>query len=234
MKGRRPLDIEEVWAVLDKLRSWRDRCLFVTCLYTGARMHEALGLDLADVWLDGGAGIPANNGGNGGNGAGVPDDAAGGVRRQIVYWRRRTKGQRTSRVIDVHAELRRVLDRYIRQERGTEPGALFRAMQSGPSNRPDLRLSRTQASRIFRKAFDGAGLRERTGSHSLRKTFAQLLADDDQPLPVIQDLLGHANVQTTREYFRVSEASLAAAVHSGLPGVLNLEGLAPIPGDSTP
>jgi integrase len=52
----------------------------------------------------------------------------------------------------------------------------------------------------------------RIGWHTLRHTFASLLAMRGVPLPAIKELLGHATITTTMRYAHVSPSTLRAAI----------------------
>lgn len=204
-RGRRSLTRTEVAAVFEVLPDSRARLLFGVCLYTGARLCEALALDLEDVTVAEGGEVR--------------------VRPLIVFRRAATKGKRESRALATHPRLAVLVQSYL-ADRGTAPGPLLLAEGTGPGKAwknqvqgTAYRLSRTQASRIFRRAFDTAGLRERTGSHSMRKTFAQLLSDAGQPIAVTQTLLGHSDIEVTRQYFTVNDEAAEAAVRS-LPSLI--------------
>lgn len=196
MRGRRALDDHEVNAMLEVLSGLRNKALFVTCLYLGSRLSETLKLNVADVVAPGEAV----------EGGGIR------LRRQITLRKATTKGKVKSRVIDVHPSLRAWLLRYL-EERGVEPGPLFRAGRSGPTKADDRRLSRRQATRIFQESFRSQDV-ERGGSHSMRKTFAQRLIDSGKSLGAVQELLGHSDIRHTREYFEVNPTVLADAVDS--------------------
>lgn len=49
-------------------------------------------------------------------------------------------------------------------------------------------------------------------AHTLRSTFASMLADAGTPLPVVQRLMGHANATTTSEFFAISRGADREAV----------------------
>lgn len=51
--------------------------------------------------------------------------------------------------------------------------------------------------------FSRAGLTGRLGTHCLRKSFGSILADQGTGLHVIQELLGHSSIATTRAYLGV-------------------------------
>jgi len=57
-----------------------------------------------------------------------------------------------------------------------------------------------------------AGVDKKQGIHILRHTFAQSLVESNVNLSTIQDLLGHANIQTTMIYARTNEKNKIEAI----------------------
>ncbi len=57
------------------------------------------------------------------------------------------------------------------------------------------------ARRVFRPSVDAAGLKSPNTFHSLRKTYATMLAEAGAPPRSISDLLGHAQVSTTLDLY---------------------------------
>ena len=67
-------------------------------------------------------------------------------------------------------------------------------------------------SQIIRKYMKDAGisrLNKRCGMHSLRHTMASILLENETPLPVISDILGHIDTNSTAAYLKVDLQRLA-------------------------
>ena len=57
-----------------------------------------------------------------------------------------------------------------------------------------------------------AGLNGKLATHSLRKSFAQRVYEQSNDIYLVQELLGHKNVETTQKYLGVNYADARAAV----------------------
>ena len=75
------------------------------------------------------------------------------------------------------------------------------------SGRP---LDRHRVFRILRARAAAAGLDAHLGPHTLRHSFATHLLAGGADLRTVQELLGHASVQTTQIYTHVEEDRLKA------------------------
>lgn len=73
---------------------------------------------------------------------------------------------------------------------------------------------------IFNRAKIKAKINEYTTVHGLRHSFATHLIEDNVPLHVVKDLLGHNSIKTTEVYLHISN-KVKAAIQSPLDG-LNL------------
>lgn len=82
-------------------------------------------------------------------------------------------------------------------KQGFSSGLLFR-------NKKDQALSARNAQKIVSKTAKRAGIRKIVTPHKLRHSFATHLLDAGVSIRVIQELLGHSNLQTTQIYTRVS------------------------------
>jgi integrase/recombinase XerD len=160
----------------------RDRALLELLYGTGARISEAVGLDIDDLDLAGGYGAPS-----------VP-----------AAVRLAGKGGR-QRIVPVGSYARSALDGYLVRGRP----ALARAARRGsvsPAvflNARGGRLTRQGAWGALRAAASRAGLAD-VSPHTLRHSFATHLLDGGADVRVVQELLGHASVTTTQVYTLVT------------------------------
>jgi integrase/recombinase XerD len=178
----------------------RDRAMLEFLYGCGARISEAVGLDVDDLQLDGGPG------GDGDSGDG--DSGSGGLVRL------RGKGSK-ERIVPVGRYAVDALQAYlvrVRPElatRGRGIPAVFLNTRGG-------RLSRQSAWNILRAAAERAGLAAHVSPHTLRHSFATHLLEGGADVRVVQELLGHASVATTQIYTQVTADTLRevyAAAH---------------------
>jgi integrase/recombinase XerD len=170
--------------------SLRDRALLEVLYGSGARISEAVGLDVDDLHL--------------------PDSGAedGGLLRL------RGKGSK-ERLVPVGSYAVSALQAYlvrVRPElaaRGRGTPAVFLNTRGG-------RLSRQSAWAVLVTAAERAGLSAHVSPHTLRHSFATHLLEGGADVRVVQELLGHASVTTTQIYTRVTADTLRevyAAAH---------------------
>ena len=72
----------------------------------------------------------------------------------------------------------------------------------------DTHISVRQAQKIVHDAAKKAGIQKRVFCHALRSSFATHLLENGTDIRIIQELLGHSNIQTTERYTKVSTAQL--------------------------
>ena len=170
----------------------RDRALLEVLYGTGARISEAVGLDLDD--LD-------------------PEPETRG--RTVLL---RGKGSK-ERMVPVGSYAREAVDAYLVRGRpelaATGPGlpALFLNARGG-------RLSRQSAWTVLAKAAERAGVTAEVSPHTLRHSFATHLLDGGADVRVVQELLGHASVTTTQVYTLVTVDSLREVYATAHPRAL--------------
>ncbi len=163
-------------SVGDTPESLRDRALLEVLYGVGARISEAIGLDVDDL----------DSGGPGEVGL-VRLLGKGGKERIVPV------GRFAVEAVDAY----RVRGRPVLAQRGTGGPALF-------LNQRGRRLSRQSAWAVVQRAAERAGLTEHVSPHTLRHSFATHLLDGGADVRVVQELLGHASVTTTQIYTLVS------------------------------
>jgi integrase/recombinase XerD len=190
------IPVEDVERLLEAAGSdgtplaWRDRALLEVLYGTGARISEAVGLDVDDIDLDGGV---VRLFGKGSKERVVPvgSFAKAALERYFV-------GGRPVLVEGASA-------RTTRESRA----AVFLNARGG-------RLSRQSAWTALQSAGAKAGLAAGISPHTLRHSFATHLLDGGADVRVVQELLGHASVTTTQIYTLVTVERLRevyAAAH---------------------
>lgn len=167
----------------------RDRALLEFLYATGARISEAVGLDVDDLRLEAADGGPA-----------------------VV--RLFGKGSK-ERLVPIGSYAARALDAYIVRGRpalvakGRGTPALFLNARGG-------RLSRQSAWTILKDVAEKARIDRDVSPHTLRHSFATHLLEGGADVRVVQELLGHASVTTTQVYTLVTADTLRevyAAAH---------------------
>lgn len=191
------LKLGEVEAILEAAGAagttlaMRDRALLEVLYGTGARISEAVGLDVDDLDM------------------GESDEEASVLLRG--------KGSK-ERIVPVGRFAREAVAAYVVRARPelvanasstSNGGALFLNARGG-------RLSRQSAWSVIVKAADAAGVAAEVSPHTLRHSFATHLLEGGADVRVVQELLGHASVTTTQVYTLVTVDSLRevyAAAH---------------------
>ena len=197
MAGKRlpkAISVDEVTRILeaagtDTATGLRDRALLEFLYSTGARISEAVGLDVDDISLaDQGAG-PA-----------IVRLFGKGSKERLV-----PLGSYGARALDAYL----VRGRPLLAAKGKGTPALFLNARGG-------RISRQSAWTILKAAAEKANITRDVSPHTLRHSFATHLLEGGADVRVVQELLGHASVTTTQVYTLVTADTLReiyAAAH---------------------
>ena len=157
----------------------RDRALLELVYSTGARISEAVGLDVDDLDLTAGRGAVRLLG----------------------------KGGK-ERVVPVGSYALEAVEAYLVRGRPALAGA-GRGTAAVFLNTRGARLSRQSAWGVLRTAAERAGLdTAHVSPHTLRHSFATHLLAGGADVRVVQELLGHASVTTTQIYTMVTPDTL--------------------------
>jgi integrase/recombinase XerD len=173
----------EAASVGDTPVSLRDRALFEVLYGAGARISEAVGLDVDDVDLGG------------------PPGSTGPASVRLLG-----KGDK-QRVVPLGRYAVAALEAYLIRARPV----LAAAGRGTPAlflNQRGARLSRQSAWAALQQAARRADLTGHLSPHTLRHSFATHLLDGGADVRVVQELLGHASVTTTQIYTLVSPQRL--------------------------
>jgi integrase/recombinase XerD len=177
------LDVAEVERLLDAAgEATRERSLIELLYASGLRISEALQLDLEDLSFDA---ATVRVMGKGGRERVVP------VGEVALDWLRRW-------IADDRPPL--LATSHVAPSRG---GPLF----LGDRGR---RLARQQAWSAVKRAASAAGLADRVSPHTLRHSFATHLLEGGADLRIVQELLGHASINTTQLYTHLTGERIRA------------------------
>jgi integrase/recombinase XerD len=152
----------------------RDRALLEFLYGTGARVSEAVALDVDDVDREDRT---------------VILDGKGGKQRLVPV------GSYACRALEDY--LVRLRPELARKAGSGNAGALFLNARGG-------RLTRQGAWTVLRAVAERAGLASRVSPHTLRHSFATHLLDGGADIRTVQELLGHSSATTTQIYTRVT------------------------------
>jgi integrase/recombinase XerD len=161
--------------------SLRDRALLELLYATGARVSEAVGLNVDDV-------------------ISTEGDGAADVVRLLG------KGGK-QRIVPLGSYARAAIDAYLVRvrpllsARGRATPALFLGVRGN-------RLSRQNAWLVIRARAEQSGLGLAISPHTFRHSFATHLLEGGADVRVVQELLGHASVATTQIYTLVTADTL--------------------------
>jgi integrase/recombinase XerD len=228
----------------DALRPLRDRALLELLYGTGARISEAVGLDVDDLGF---LAVAASAGQASAGRASAAQASAGpaepglaglalddpvlddpvlagpvlaGPQAPPATVRLAGKGGK-DRVVPVGRYAREALEAYLVRARPTLAAAARRASASPAVflNARGGRLTRQGAWGVLKAAADRAGLGG-VSPHTLRHSYATHLLDGGADVRVVQELLGHASVTTTQIYTMVTVDKLREVYSAAHPRAL--------------
>ncbi|WP_313818154.1 site-specific tyrosine recombinase XerD [Citricoccus sp.] len=213
--------VDQVTALLEAVPTdtpagLRDRALLEFLYATGARISEAVGLDVDDVVgaVRGpreGASFQGTRAGPGATGPGASGTA-------VV--RLFGKGSK-ERIVPLGSYAAAALEAWLIRGRPTLAG---QSGTGGPAlflNQRGGRLSRQSAWTILKKAAERAQIEGEVSPHTLRHSFATHLLEGGADVRVVQELLGHASVTTTQVYTLVTADTLREVYAAAHPRALH-------------
>ena len=191
----------------------RDRALLELLYGTGARISEAVGLDVDDLDLGDadGQGGPAGGPAGGPGGGSVLLRGKGGKER-IVPVGRYARDALSTYLVRSRPEL--VSAAAAGKGATDRAGALFLNARGG-------RLSRQSAWTVIVRSAERAGIKTDVSPHTIRHSFATHLLEGGADVRVVQELLGHASVTTTQVYTLVTVDTLREVYAAAHPRALS-------------
>lgn len=135
--------------------------------------------------------------------------------KDLLFGKGIVKGKEASRMVPVNADGRAAIGALIAwhyqiYDELLPKRPLFCSRKGGGM----VAMTRGQAHKILSKAFVDAGLNGKLATHSLRKSFAQRVYDGTGDIYIVQELLGHKSIETTKKYLGVSYAKMQEAVEN--------------------
>lgn len=103
------------------------------------------------------------------------------------------------RITIVSEKLKNGLEQLILEKNGAD--YVFESERGG-------KLTARSAQAVFKRALKKAGIKKQASFHSLRHSFATHLLENGVDIRYVQELLGHANIQTTQAYTKVTNPKL--------------------------
>ena len=184
MKGCRPLTDLEVKKVSIALGSARDKALFILGIRSGFRISELLSLKVSDVYQ------------------------FGEILPRVQVERKHMKKKIESRSVPIHEEAKSALLLLILELRLISTDHLFKSKKG--ENMP---MTRIQAWRILRDAYNLATIGGNVATHSMRKTFAQKVYQAvEGDLVKTQRALGHKSLNSTASYLSFADEEVDEAI----------------------
>lgn len=201
------LSVDEVTRLLDAPSpdtelGRRDRALLEFLYATGARITEAVSLDVDDIHEIRAAPIGAAA-------AGPGTSAGPGGTDGLVIVRVTGKGDK-QRMVPVGRYAQQAINDYLTAGR---PGLAARIGRRAPSpglflNKLGGRLSRQSAWTVLQTHAAAAEITQEVSPHTLRHSCATHLLEGGAGIRLVQEMLGHASVTTTQIYTKVTAEAL--------------------------
>lgn len=172
----RALTDDEIANVINYLDNWRDKTLFIPGVRTGFRVSELIQMKVGDVWR------------------------LNRVTDEVTVTKAKMKGKAKGRTVTIHDQAAEFIRELITSEALKPSDFLFQSRKgSGP-------ITRVQAWRVLKDAYNAIGANGSVATHSMRKTFASKIYElSGRDLRLTQAALGHVSVSSTVSYLAVDD-----------------------------
>jgi site-specific recombinase XerD len=222
-------DITDLLAAADghTPNALRDRALLEVMYAAGVRVSEAHGLGVRDMDLEEKT-LLVRGKGNKQRLVVIGDPARAALERYLRDGRpslieKRRSGAAEDRQRTMEDGSARARARSVALSQHGETRARRQVSDALFVNKIGERLSQRAIQILVRKYALAAGIDARVHPHLLRHTFATHLLDGGAELRVVQELLGHANPNTTQIYLHVTEERQRAVMDSSLDELAQVE-----------
>lgn len=166
--------IQRIKGNLKRKKNPRDLLLFTAGINLGLRISDLLRLKVGDV-----------------------KDRQGDIRDFIYITERKTKKQRK---IALNDGVREALQIYFDKTGVYDLDRYLFTSENSKKNRP---LNRVRAWQLINEWCREVGIKERMGTHTLRKTLGYQMRKKGIAIEIIQAILGHSNAKVTSRYIRI-------------------------------
>lgn len=157
----------------------RDYCMFTLGINSGLRISDLLHLNISDVI-----------------------DENGKIRDRITLREKKTNKAKNFPVSDV---ARKAITEYLKTRTAELDEPFFLSKKKNNGKAP---LQRDQAYKIINNAARAIGIKEKIGTHTLRKTFGYHAYKSGVPVEVIQKLFNHSTPSITLRYIGITQDDL--------------------------
>jgi integrase len=184
MKGCRSLTDQEIEDVFGVLTTKRDKLLFLLGIKTGLRISELLSLQIKDVIQHGEVG------------------------NWVTVQKKNTKGKIESKTLPLTDRIRQVLKEYLDTVPNREHELpLFKSTKGRTA------ITRMQAHRILKAAFNELKMTGNLSTHSCRKSFAKRVHTAmGEKIEYTQVALCHRSLSSTASYVQVNQETVVKAI----------------------
>jgi integrase len=184
MKNVEPIrDYSKILAIKGKLKKQknpRDFLLFVMGINTALRISDLLKLKVGDV-----------------------KDEQGSIKNFLYLKEEKTKKDKK---VVINNGVREALEHYFNKTGAYDFGQYLFRSEKSKNNKP---LTRIRAWQLVNRWCREVGIKERIGTHTLRKTAGyQMRVRGGVALEIIQGILGHSSMKITSRYIGVSNDEL--------------------------
>ncbi len=116
--------------------------------------------------------------------------------QQNIGWVRKGKGNK-DRMFKIAESISKQLQKHLTKNQNNK----YLFSENSPLSTRNIQI-------LIKKAAKNAGINKKVTPHTLRHSFATHLLEQGENLVVIQQLLGHENLETTRIYTHISQEQL--------------------------